>query len=137
MVRIIAVRFGCNALWAAVVDLIGVLATRLSAALSFPHGSRTHLDRRSGRWPRGGHDNFVQWLQSDAGARMLRQYRLNRYEMRQSGNKLAITMQAEEPAIIIHFLRNHAAWPAFWSFDPIRSADAPPDATLRFEWKKQ
>jgi hypothetical protein len=81
------------------------------------------------------HDSFVQWLQSAAGARMLRQYRLNRYEVRQSGNKLAITMQAEEPPIIIHFLRNHAAWPEFWDFRSNTPADAPPGATLRFEWQ--
>jgi len=55
--------------------------------------------------------------------------------VRQSGNKLAITMQAEDPPIIIHFLRNHAAWPAFWEFRSNTPADAPPDATLRFEWK--
>jgi hypothetical protein len=81
------------------------------------------------------HEQFVQWLASDAGGRMFRQYRLNGYELREAGNELVISMRAEEPPIIVHFLRNQRAWPDFWQFESNAIADAPVESELRVLWR--
>jgi hypothetical protein len=81
------------------------------------------------------HEELVTWLKSDAGARMLRQYRLKSYELRQSGSSLLITMHADDPPTLVHFLRNHAAWPDFWEFSSNALGDAPMDTQVRLTWR--
>jgi hypothetical protein len=81
------------------------------------------------------HEQFVEWLASDGGEKMFRQYRLNGYALRQAENELVITMWAADPPIIIHFLRNPRAWPAFWEFKSNTPSDAPVDPELRVHWQ--
>ena len=82
------------------------------------------------------HETFVQWLASFAGGRMFRQYRLSGYELREADNELVVTMRAAEPPIIIHFLRNPRAWPAFWEFRSNTPTDAPDKASSRVQWQE-
>jgi hypothetical protein len=81
------------------------------------------------------HEEFVEWLASQDGGRMFRQYRLNGYELREAGHDIVVTLRADEPPIIIHFLRNSRAWPDFWQFKSNAPSDAPAQTELRLQWR--
>lgn len=82
------------------------------------------------------HDEFVHWLSSEDGARMFRQYRLTGYQLQQAGSGLVVTMRAADPPTIVHFLRNHRAWPTFWEFQSNTAADAPENGDVRVQWNE-
>jgi hypothetical protein len=81
------------------------------------------------------HETFVGWLASEDGERMFRQYRLTAYELREGDGKLVVAMQAQEPTIIIHFLRNPRAWPDFWKFASNSPSDVPTGSDSRVHWR--
>jgi hypothetical protein len=92
---------------------------------------------RIGNSGRPDHESFVAWLQSVDGQALLARSQLTNYRLAELGDRLTLTLGADEPPALIRFLRNRRFWPEVWEFesaDP--NAAVGPEATARVEWRR-
>lgn len=85
------------------------------------------------------HERFVAWLNTDEARLQFAKFLLTGYTLEEDGDRLTITLAAEEPPPIIRFLRNTRMWPEFWEFESAGAGDSAAEDTAangRVRWRR-
>ena len=87
-------------------------------------------------------DGFIEWLNGPEAESIFRRRRLTEYQLTEDNGTVTIVFKAphaDDPRLMIDFLRYPGVWPEYWEF--VRGGRAedvplPPTGTVRVHWRR-